>query len=64
MIPRNVQVLNEQPYQFEFLSDRSPKEVFDLIANVDKWWSKSFEGSASRAGDQFAVRFWDHLRGL
>jgi Holliday junction resolvase-like predicted endonuclease len=34
---------------------QSPEVVFDLINKVSKWWSKDFEGSSAKLGDEFVI---------
>jgi hypothetical protein len=34
---------------------KSPQEVFNCLAEVSKWWTEDFEGSASRLGDEFII---------
>lgn len=34
---------------------RSPKEVFNCLKEVPKWWSTDFEGSSSRLNDEFII---------
>ena len=34
---------------------RSPKDVFDHISEVSKWWSKDFEGSSTDLNDEFII---------
>ncbi|HYV90905.1 MAG TPA: SRPBCC domain-containing protein [Chitinophagales bacterium] len=38
---------------------KSPKDVFNCINNVSKWWSKEFEGSSTKLNDEFIIRFGD-----
>jgi hypothetical protein len=44
-------------YTFCFLTDKSSKEIFDLILDVDKWWSGIFgetiAGNSRKIGDEF-----------
>jgi Activator of Hsp90 ATPase homolog 1-like protein len=34
---------------------KSPKDVFDHINDVSKWWSKEFEGSSTKLNDEFVI---------
>jgi len=38
---------------------QAPKEVFSAIKNVQKWWSKDFEGKSSEQGDEFIINHPD-----
>ena len=33
----------------------SPQEVFNCINDVDKWWSKDYEGNCSQLNDEFVI---------
>jgi hypothetical protein len=35
--------------------EKSPKDVFHLINDVSKWWSKDYEGSSSQLNDEFII---------
>ena len=37
----------------------SPQEVFNCIKDVDKWWSKDYEGSCSQLNDEFVIHHPD-----
>jgi Activator of Hsp90 ATPase homolog 1-like protein len=49
--------LKTQDYHNNIASKIAPKEAFNKISEVSKWWSLIFEGSSSKPGDVFAVRF-------
>jgi len=34
---------------------KSPKEVFNRISEVSKWWSKDYEGSSKKLNDEFVI---------
>ena len=34
---------------------RSPKDVFNHIKDVPKWWTKDFEGSSTKLNDEFVI---------
>ena len=34
---------------------KSPKDVFNLIKEVSKWWSKDFEGRSAKLNDEFVI---------
>lgn len=34
---------------------QSPKEVFNAIMDVPKWWSKDYEGNSSKLNDEFII---------
>ena len=34
---------------------KCPKDVFNHLNDVSKWWSKDFEGSSSKLNDEFVI---------
>jgi hypothetical protein len=34
---------------------KSPKDVFNHINDVSKWWSKDYEGSSTKLNDEFVI---------
>ena len=49
--------MDQQDYHTSITVDATPHEAFNSINNVSKWWTKDFEGSSQKAGDDFTVRF-------
>lgn len=49
--------MKEQDYHSSFTATISPREAFEKISRVSEWWSTNFEGSSSKLGDVFTVRF-------
>ena len=35
--------------------EKSPKDVFNAIKDVSKWWSKDYEGSSAKLNDEFII---------
>jgi len=53
--------MKEQNYTTTLTVDKTPKEVFNAINDVSKWWN-DFEGSSQKLNDSFTVQFGDmHL---
>ena len=46
-----------QDYQCSITTKIAPKETFNKISQISKWWSTNFEGESSKPGDVFTVRF-------
>jgi hypothetical protein len=38
---------------------KSPRDVFNHVNDVSKWWSKEFEGSSTKLNDEFIIRSGD-----
>lgn len=34
---------------------KSPKDIFNSISEVSKWWSKDFEGNSTKLNDEFVI---------
>ena len=44
-------------YHASIQANVSPKEAFEKISLVNKWWAKKFKGKAQKLNDQFTVDF-------
>lgn len=49
----------ENDYKTSTLVSGTSETALAAIADVPGWWAKDFKGNASKAGDQFTVRFGD-----
>lgn len=47
--------MNEQSYTATIYVPNSPRDVFDHITEVPKWWSTDFEGSSKKLHDVFVI---------
>ena len=47
--------MNDQSYSGTIEVTKSPKDVFDHINDVSKWWSKDFQGSSTKLDDEFVI---------
>ncbi len=54
--------INTQDYRRRIKTPATAKEAFAKISQVPWWWSKDFEGSSSKPGDVFTVRFKNGAR--
>jgi hypothetical protein len=47
-------------FQYSFESSKSPGEIFELLLEIDKWWSGLFEetitGESHRLNDEFSFK--------
>lgn len=47
--------MKNQSYTATIEVANSPKDVFNHIKDVSKWWSKDFEGSSTKLNDEFVI---------
>lgn len=52
--------MKEQNFTYSFLSSETPEVIFDLLLNVDQWWSgfygETTEGKTHQVTDEFSFR--------
>lgn len=45
-------------YSYSFTTSKSPKEIFELLLNIEKWWSGVYEetiiGNSKKINDEFS----------
>lgn len=51
--------MKERDYTISMLVDVSPREAFNSINSVSKWWTENLEGRSQKLNDEFTVRFDD-----
>jgi hypothetical protein len=51
--------MNSKDYNIVFSVDQSPKEVFDAVNNVRRWWSEDIECSTDKLRAEFKFRHKD-----
>jgi hypothetical protein len=51
--------VNTKDYTIVFTVNQSPKEVFDAINNVRRWWSEDIDGPTDKLGSEFKFRHQD-----
>lgn len=49
--------MKKQDYNATISVNAAPKEAFEKISKVNKWWAKNFTGKAEKLHDKFSVRF-------
>lgn len=47
-----------EDYTYNFTTDTSPKEIFDLLLNIERWWfglyDETISGSSQKLNDEFS----------
>jgi hypothetical protein len=51
--------MKSQDFTTTFLSDKSPKEIFNAINDPRAWWSEEIVGSTNKLNDVFDYHFED-----
>jgi len=51
--------MSDKSFNTTILVDKSPKEVFDAINNVQGWWSEEVTGGTTHVGDEFDYHYRD-----
>lgn len=57
--PKNQHYMNSKNYSVAIDVDQSPREVFNAVNNVTKWWTENLKGQSSKLNDEFTVQFED-----
>jgi len=51
--------MKEKNYTVNITVSATPREAFNGINSVSKWWTENLEGSSQKLNDEFTVRFGD-----
>jgi hypothetical protein len=51
--------MKEHDYTENITVNATPKQAFNSINNVTKWWTENLEGSSRKLNDEFTVHFGD-----
>jgi len=51
--------MNTNDYHNSISANSTPKEAFDKISQVSKWWAAHVEGNSQKLNDVFTVSFGD-----
>jgi hypothetical protein len=51
--------MENKNFSVTLLVDKTPREVFNVINDVTKWWTENLEGNTRNIDDEFSVRFGD-----
>lgn len=49
--------MKNQDYTTRITVDATPREAFECINSVTKWWTENLEGRSQKPEDEFTVRF-------
>ncbi|MGF7041911.1 SRPBCC family protein [Mucilaginibacter lappiensis] len=47
--------MENQSYYTSIEVEATPAEVFNRLTELSQWWSKDFEGSSNKVGDEFVI---------
>ena len=51
--------MEKNDYTISITVNNTPRQVFDSINSVAKWWTDDLEGSTQKLNDEFTVHFGD-----
>ena len=51
--------MENKNFTITILVDKTPKEVFDAINNVRRWWSENITGKTDKVGEVWEYRYKD-----
>jgi len=51
--------MDQQSYNCIITANVTPKEAFNAINSVAKWWSENIDGSTENLNDVFTIHFGD-----
>ncbi len=51
--------MENKDFTITILVDKTPKEVFDAINNVRRWWSENITGKTDKVGEVWEYRYKD-----
>jgi hypothetical protein len=52
--------MSNESYSATIIVDKTPKQAFDAIWSVRRWWSQEIEGSTAKVGDEFKYHYRNH----
>ncbi len=53
--------MKQRDYHRSVTTPVRAKEAYDAVARVSDWWTNTFKGSATKAGDEFSVTFGETM---